>query len=138
MQTYEYYFEIEMINVMSKTSGVYIGVTTDPQQLNFGGNLDEFTTCAIYNTSSGNIFAKKFVHACKAATMKAGDIIGVVVDRTEDKFMFFINGVLVAIGEKKPSEFESVLYAFVNVFYAEQTIAICEKYSLRDLKANLH
>jgi hypothetical protein len=127
----ECYFEIEMIH--GSSSGTYIGVTTDPAQAKWGGNLTAETTCAVYNTTNGNIFSKEFVRVTKSVQTTDGDVIGVVVDHSSDAFKFYLNGEQVGTGDKKPSDLNGPLYAFASIFYAKHSIGICEKYPLKHL-----
>jgi hypothetical protein len=70
----------------------------------------------------------------KSAELKKGDVVGVVVDHIEDAIKFYINGDLIAVGHRKPSDLGDELYVFVNLYYAKQIMAQCKKYSLFDLK----
>ena len=132
MQKHEYYFEIEM--AVCGESGTYIGVTTDPVQARFGGNLVAETTSALYNTDNGNFFSKEFVHVTRSVRTTNGAVIGVVVDRSGDAFKFYLDGVQVGVGDKKPSELRGDLYAFVSIFYQNHSVRVCEKFPFQKLK----
>jgi hypothetical protein len=69
--------------------------------------------------------------------LKNEDIIGIVVNRTKDVILFYINGKLLAVSKKKPSAFKQI---FVNCYCSakEQGIEIVEKYDYRSLIQSDH
>jgi hypothetical protein len=130
------YFEIVFNNDHFLKDGLYVGVTCDPKSKSLRQPIVPDTTCALYNTTYGFQMFKlvNLVKGSRGAKTDSRDILGVVVDRIEDKILFYLNGKCTAEGIKKPSEFKKELYALVTILYRDSSFRLIKKYEYRDLE----
>jgi hypothetical protein len=111
----------------------------DPVVLSIGvGGLtrtDCSTSLFYYNHKL--ITADDFKLFSEPKPLKNEDIIGIVVNRTKDAILFYINGKLLAVSKKKPSAFKQI---FANCYCGakEQGIEIVDKYDYRSLTQSDH
>jgi hypothetical protein len=129
------YFEIQINGKRtSHHDGSYVGVTDDiTMALMSLGYVNTDTTCALYDSKTGNFLSQKHVLPEVTTNTKEGDIIGVVVDRREDKILFYKNGEFLTFGRKRPSHF-SALYVFVSTYYKDTSFTAVNKYEYTELK----
>ena len=132
------YFEVLFANRSrsGRFSGVFIGVTDYTTAIatdNYPIHLYE-NTIALFNSADGNRGGDSTdtIKIVRSAVTKTNDVIGVVVDRKQDKVIFYLNGVYVGEGLKKPSQF-GPLYALVSIYFATEVISLVEKYDYRTL-----
>jgi hypothetical protein len=133
------YFEVLLAD-RSRTgeySGVFVGVTDDTAATADDEKpINIKHTCAVFNTERGNRISNQYdsesVRVNRSARTKTGDIMGVVVDRIQDKIIFYLNGVYLGEGIKGPSNY-GTLYAYVNTYFETEVITLVEKHDFKQL-----
>jgi hypothetical protein len=114
---------------------MHFGVASTKDLSGFTGYTDS-KTCAAYNNGACDIGqANKFIVRVdpNGCNTNPGDVVGVVVNRISDEFLFYKNGILVAKGIAKPSAFKK-MYAVVYLFYDGMRVTVCDKYNFYELK----
>jgi hypothetical protein len=133
------YFEVLLAD-RSQTgeySGVFVGVTDDTAATaNDEKPIKLKHTCAVFNTERGNrhsnMYDSESVRVNRSARTKTGDIMGVVVDRIQDKILFYLNGIYLGEGINGPSNY-GTLYAYVSTYFETEVITLVEKYDYKQL-----
>lgn len=102
-----------------------------------GGPTRTDCSASLFYYNDKLITADDFKLFSEPKALKNEDIIGVVVNLTKDKILFYINGKLLAVSKKKPSSFKQI---FANCYCSakEQGIEIVEKYDYRSLTQSDH
>ncbi len=132
------YFEVVFADRSKSGSctGVYVGVTDNITIVSAEYYpIDITTVCALFNSESGNRGSGDSlatVRVSRNARTQTNDIVGVVVDRIQDRILFYLNRVLIGEGLRKPSQF-GTLYAFVSTYFASEIISLAEVYDMREL-----
>ena len=128
------YFEIQVTQSSNANDGNYIGVTSDINEaLMTLGYVNTETTCALYDSRTGNFLSQTHVYPEMDACTQHCDVISVIVDRREDRILFYLNGKFVAFGCKKPSQFKE-LYVFVSTYHQGTMFTETEKYQYSELE----
>jgi hypothetical protein len=116
--------------------GLFVGVTDAPKTRISSSSypIDTERTCAVYNNDIGLHGQNRSVRIAVSCETASGDVLGVLVDRKNDKILFYKNGEQVAEGLKKPSDLKRPLYAFTTLFYSGSCLEIVEKFKFQNLK----
>jgi hypothetical protein len=127
------YFELELIADHDlKLNGMVVGVSEARVP-----NVDLFTpkcrSCHIYDGRNTSLMTQGVKHI-KNEDCKRGDVIGVVVDFTQDQILFYLNGKLLAVNteDRKPSMFPAI-YLLCATYYAKTGVAVVKKYDYEEL-----
>ncbi len=67
------------------------------------------------------------VTVVRDCSVRIGDVVGLVVDKTKQEIRFYKNGVLIARGTRSPSQMEP-MYLVMWMYLGNAQVEFCEKY----------
>jgi hypothetical protein len=124
------YFEVE---ILKSGRGICVGITGYPRAKT--REYQDFS-CALYNNPNGNADDEIVVKCNSSVNMRSGTVVGVVVNWKLDIIKWYLNGVLIGVGNRKPSSCRvyNMSFLFVGLLNTGESARLCQRYPLDKLR----